>query len=72
MQVVEAIRAGVFGDAGCGGRGRTPFADYMRTMEAAPATPSHIVLFDRNNAQPLLGQGGVQQAQNLDYSDTYK
>ncbi len=57
---------------GHGGRGRTPFADYMHTAGAAPAIPSHIVPYGKNNAQPHLGQGGVQQAQNPNYSNKYK
>jgi hypothetical protein len=57
---------------GRGGRGHITFADYMRTAGATPATPSHIVLFGRGNVQPLLGQGGVKQAQNPDYSNIYK
>jgi hypothetical protein len=48
---------------GSGRRGCTPFADYMRTAGATPATPSHIVPYGGNNAQPQLGQGGVQQVQ---------
>ncbi len=52
-----------------GGRGRTPFADYMCTTGPAPATPSHIVPYSGNNAQPQLRQGGVQHAQNLNYSN---
>jgi hypothetical protein len=44
----------------------------MRITGAAPATPSHIVPYGRNNAQPQLRQGGVKQAQNLDYSNIYK
>ncbi len=57
---------------GCGGRGCTPFADYMCTTGAMPATPGRIVLYGRGNTQPLLGQGGVQHLRNPDYSNIYK
>jgi hypothetical protein len=57
---------------GRGGQGGTPFADYMRNLGAAPATPSHIVPSGRGNTQLPLGQGGVQQVQNLDFLNIYK
>ncbi len=78
------FQAGAF-HAGCGGhqggcnwgRGRggtdcTPFADYMHTAGATPETLSHIVLYGGNNAQPQLGQGGIQHVQNPNYSNIYK
>jgi hypothetical protein len=46
---------------GHGGRGHTLFADDMHTAGAAPATPTHIAPYGRGNAQPPLGQRGVQQ-----------
>ncbi len=56
---------------GHGGRSCTPFADYICTVGAAPATPSHIVLYGRDKSQPPLGQGGLQQVQIPDYSNIY-
>jgi hypothetical protein len=59
-------------ECGHGGWGHTLFADYMCNLWATPATPSHIVPFGRGNAQLPLGQGGVQQVQNSNYSKIYK
>ncbi len=72
-QVVEAVRARIIGDAGMeDGVEPCLLADYMRISGAVPATPSHIVLFGGGNTQLPLGQGGVQQEQNPDFSNVYK
>jgi hypothetical protein len=68
----EGHQGGCNWGRGPGGRGHTPFADYMRTAGASPAMPSHIIPYGRNNAHPQLGQGGVQQARNPNHSNKYK
>jgi len=55
-----------------GGRGRTPFADYMRT-QGAGGVPGQIVPYG-NNAVPFQpgGATGLPQVRNPDYSNIYK
>ncbi len=57
---------------GCGGQGCAPFAIYMRNLGTVTAMPSHIVLFGGGSMQLPLGQGGVQQALNPDFSNIHK